>query len=299
MPVARVASRCAWCGASIAEGAERRRRRVLCERCGAWTTDPVPGEDELDRAYGSWYRPSGGRFAGIGDRLLGRLRGRLARRLDLIAPPGAVLDVGAGDGVLVEALQARGRRAVGIERRPSHPQILDRGIDEVGGDWAAVVFWHSLEHLPRAGAALERAASMLEADGVMIVAMPNPASIQAAAFGDRWFALDLPRHLVHVPAASLLARLRGLGLSVERVSHVRGGQAVFGWLYGWVRGLPGHPDLYDAIRRRDARRRPLRTRTRMLALAAAAALYLAALVAALFEAALRRGGSVYVEARRV
>ena len=87
--------------------------------------------------------------------------------------------------------------------------------------------------------------------------MPNPDSLQARAFGDRWLHLDLPLHLVHVPAPALLARLRALGLRVERVSYLRGGQVVFGWLHGIVGLLPGHPDLYDAIRRPEARRRPL------------------------------------------
>lgn len=272
---------------------------MLCERCGAWTTDPAPGESELDQAYAGWYRPAAGRFSGFGDRLLRHMRGGLARRLDRIAPPGPVLDVGAGDGALVKALQANRRTAVGIERRALPPAVLDRDIGEVDGDWAAIVFWHSLEHLPHAGDALDRAASLLEAEGVLVLALPNPASIQAAVFGDSWFALDLPRHLVHIPAASLLARLRGLGLSIERVSYVRGGQVVFGWLYGWVGGLPGKPDLYDAIRRPEARRRPLRFGTRMLALAVALLLLPFALAAALVEAALRRGGSLYVEARRV
>ena len=116
--------------------------------------------------------------------------------------------------------------------------------------------------------------------------MPNPASIQARAFGDRWLALDLPRHLVHVPAATLRVRLGELGLRIERTSQLRGGQVVFGWLHGIVGALPGHPDLYDAIRRPEARREPLAPARRLAILAAGAlALPLAALGAAL-EAAL-------------
>lgn len=65
-------------------------------------------------------------------------------------------------------------------------------------------------------------------------------------------ALDLPRHLVHLPSAALIDRLRSLGLAVERISYWRGGQVVFGWLHGLVGMLPGHPDLYDAIRRPEA-----------------------------------------------
>jgi hypothetical protein len=134
---------------------------------------------------------------------------------------------------------------------------------------------------------------------VVVIAIPNPASLQARAFGDRWLALDLPRHLVHVPAATLLARLDELGLAVERVSYLRGGQAAFGWLHGLVGMLPGRPNLYDAIRRPEARSRPLSPPARTATLAAGALLLPVALAGAGIETALRRGGTLYVEARRV
>jgi SAM-dependent methyltransferase len=293
------AGRCGWCGAAPGGDAERRGRRIRCARCGAWTTEPAPREEELERAYGGWYRPASGRFGGPGDALLRRLRGRLARRLDRIAPPGRALDVGAGDGALLDSLRARGRDAVGIDRRASHPAVRESELDEIEPGWAAIVFWHSLEHLPQAGAALDRAASILDPDGVLTIAMPNSSSLQAAVFGERWFAIDFPRHVVHVPSSTLLARLSQLGLAVERVSYLRGGQVVFGWLHGLVGSLPGHPDLYDAIRRRAARRRPLSGGGRLTTLLAAVALLPLAAACAAVEVALRRGGTVYVEARHV
>jgi len=290
------AAGCAWCGAGLEP--DTRSGTRLCGRCGARTTWPIPSDEELDRAYGSWYRPERGRFGGPGDRLLHRLRGRLSRRLDRVAPPGPILDVGAGDGALLDALAATGREAVGLERHSDRPDVREAEVTEVEGSWAAIVFWHSLEHLRDAGAALEHAAKLLEPGGVMVVAMPNPASLQARAFGERWFALDLPRHLVHVPADALLTRLRELGLRPTRVSYTRGGQIVFGWLHGIVGRLPGHPDLYDAIRRPEARRTPISRGQRALGLGIATlALPLAAACAAV-EVALRRGGTVYVEAHR-
>lgn len=292
-------SECGWCGAEVSDRAERRLHRVHCSACGAWSADPAPNEEALARAYDRWYRPAGGRFAGFGDALFRRLRGRLAGRLDRIAPPGRILDVGAGDGALLDALRARGRTATGIERHSSHPAVEAERIDGLAGRWAGVVFWHSLEHLPDAGKALDLAADRLEPRGVLVIAMPNPASLQAAAFGDSWFAIDYPRHLVHVPAPVLLDRVRKLGLAVCRVSYWRGGQVVFGWLYGLVGGLPGSPDLYDAIRRSEARRQPLSVASRTTTLAAAALLLPIALLAAAIEVALRRSGTVYVEARRV
>jgi SAM-dependent methyltransferase len=258
----------------------------------------VPTDAELAEAYRGWYRPDSGRFSGPMDRLLGWLRGRLARRIARIAPPGLVLDVGSGNGELLDALAARGVQATGIERVSSRDDVLATELVDLDLPSAAVVFWHSLEHLRAAGAAVEHAAHLLEPEGVLIVAMPNPASIQARAFGDRWLALDLPRHLVHVPAAALLGRLRSVGLDIERVSYMRGGQVVFGWLHGLIGLLPGSPDLYDAIRRPEARREQIGGPRRAAVLAAAVVAAPFAATAALFEVALRRGGSVYVEARR-
>ena len=292
-------ARCQWCLEPFPPGAKRLSKRVLCARCGAASTDPQPTDAELDRAYADWYRPGSGRFTGPLDAVLRRSRASLAGRVDAIAPEGRVLDVGAGDGTLLDALRARGRDALGIERASTRSDVRAAELSELDGPFAGIVFWHSLEHLREAGGQLARAAELLGPDGVVVVAMPNAGSLQASVIGDRWLALDIPRHLVHVPGRALLDRLRGLGLRVERVSQVRGGQAVFGWLHGLVGLLPGHPDLYDAIRRPEARRRPLGTGQRALALAAGAVLLPLAAALTALEAAMGRGGSVYAEARRV
>jgi hypothetical protein len=271
---------------------------VRCSRCGVESTWPRPSDADLDRAYGAWYRPSEGRFSGIGDRVIRRLRARLAARLDQVAPPGPVLDVGAGDGALLDALIARGREAAGLERLSSRPDVREVELTDLTERWAAIVFWHSLEHLREPGPAQDHAGELLIGGGVMVVAMPNPASIQARLFGDRWLALDMPRHLTHVPAAALLARLRAAGMNPERVSYLRGGQVVFGWLHGLVGALPTRPDLYDAIRRPDARRAPMSMGRRALTLLAGALALPVAIGGALLEAWSGRGGTVYVEARR-
>jgi hypothetical protein len=171
-------------------------------------------------------------------------------------------------------------------------------LSDIGGAWAAIVFWHSLEHLPNPGEQIARATSLLMPAGVLIIAVPNNHSLQAQLFGDRWLALDLPRHLVHLSSQALIDRLQGLSLDVLRVSYWRGGQVVFGWLHGLVGMLPGHPDLYDAVRRPDAQHRRQSDRVRIATLALGLVLALPAALAAAIEVALRRGGTVYIEARR-
>ena len=216
-------------------------------------------------------------------------------------PRGPVLDVGAGDGTLVRAFARHGREAVGVDPYASanHPDVRDVELGQMGGSWSAVIFWHSLEHLREPVRALRHAATLAAPGGVLVVAVPNAASLQARTFGDRWLHLDLPRHLVHISPPALVSAIEAAGFRVMRVSYLRGGQVVFGWLHGLVgKFFPGHPDLYDAIRRSEARQTAQRPLLRLYTLAAAVITLPAALVATGFEVAARAGGTVYVEARR-
>jgi methyltransferase family protein len=273
-------------------------RIVPCRRCGAFATFPPPSAEQLREAYAGWYRPASGRFAGPGDWVLARTRARVARRLDRIAPPGPVLDVGAGDGTLVRALRARDREATGVDPFAGDPDVTAADPASVEGEWAAAVFWHSLEHMPDAGAVLAHVTERLLPGGMLVIAIPNIASLQSRAWGDRWFALDLPRHVLHLSAEVLTTRLTALGLQVQRVSHWRGGQGLFGWVDGVVGALPGDLDLYAAIRRPPAQSAPQSRGRRALTVAAAGIALPVAATATGVEVALRRGGSVYVEARR-
>jgi SAM-dependent methyltransferase len=290
---------CAWCGAGTRPVGPR---LVRCEGCGVAVTFPVPDPAELDAAYAGFYRPESGRFSGGGDWLLRRTRGTLARRIDAVAPAGPVLDVGAGDGALLDALGARGRVAVGLERG-------SRGRDDVvaadltdfadrRGEWAAVVMWHSLEHLRDAPAAIDHAAELLAPGGVLILAVPNYASWQARMFGPRWLALDLPRHLSHLTPAALARRVSADGLTMETVSFWRGGQVLFGWLHGLVASLPGRPDLYDAIRLPEARAVAITGPRRAVTLGVGVALAPLAAGLSAVEVLARAGGSVFLQARK-
>lgn len=289
---------CAWCGHQFDSTDDHLTGRVRCARCGVATTSPWPSDEQLGAAYADWYRPTSGRFSGLGDKVLRRTRSALADRLHRLVPPGPVLDVGAGDGTLAAAFVRRGREAVGLEPYATGPHIRNAAIEDVDGNWSAVIFWHSLEHLREPARALTHAAGLLVPGGMLVIAVPNATSLQARAFGDRWLALDLPRHLVHLSPPALLSKLDALGLRVERVSYLRGGQVVFGWLHGLVGQLPGHPDLYDAIRRTEARQGAHSPALRLYAFAAAVAALPFALAATVVEVAARSGGTIYIEARR-
>ncbi len=289
---------CLWCGDLLRVPDRQTFTAVVCNRCGVAMTLPRPTDEQLEVAYGAWYRPPSGRFSGPGDYILRLSRGHLARRVDRLAPAGGVIDVGAGDGTLVDALLRRGRETLGTERVGTGPFIKGLDIAEVSGDWAAVVFWHSLEHLSHPADALAHAVKLLKPGGLLVIAIPNARSIQTRVFRQDWFGLDMPRHLVHLNERSLRTRLVELGMEVQRVSFTRGGQVFFGWMYGLVRLLPGHPDLYAAVRRPGARANSLRVRNRWLTILAGVLVAPVAFIGAVVEVSVRNGGTLCLEARR-
>ena len=218
-------------------------------------------------------------------------------------PAGPVLDVGCGDGALLDALRARGRDAVGLERAAVRADVRAQELTEFTGAGRGVGRGRLLA-LARAparspGPRSTGPRSCSRPAGWWWSRYPTGPAGRLGGSGARWFALDLPRHLVHVPAAALLDALRARGLRIERVSYWRGGQVMFGWLQGLVGSLPGRPDLYDAIRVPAAQRRRLSGRS------PAQRYWLPAWrwrplprVLAASEVAARAGGTVYVEARR-
>lgn len=286
---------CVWCGRPLDERSTAKPHRAECAYCGVGTADPWPDANELDRAYSGWYRPESGRFSGIGDKLFSLLRGGFSRRLLAIAPEGPILDVGAGEGSLVDSLRAKGRTAVGLDPYSHREDMLKERIDEVQGQWAGIVFWHSLEHVPDPTNQLEHAARLLAPGGVLVIAVPNPSSLQARTFGSRWLHLDYPRHLAHIPAVPLQRKLEELGLRIDRLSYYRGGNVVFGWLHGLVGTVSGDLDLYDAIRKPEARSRPMSGPKRLVTIAIGIVLFPFAVAASAVEVAIGRGGTIYVE----
>jgi len=276
-----------------------------CPGCGsAVTLAEAPAEAHEEGAYGGG-TPRAARLAAP------LLRAFDRRRLTFLAragadPPGRLLDVGAGRGRFVAQARAAGWEADGIE--PSRRGVegaLARGIglqqaridDAVvtPGSLDAAALWHVLEHLDDPGAALARIAGWLRPGGLLVIGVPNLASVQARAGGARWYHLDVPRHRTHFTVEGLHALLCRNGLQPVATHHLLAEHNPFGLWQSLVSRATRTPSwLYHALKRNA----PLRSRD---ALVTAAALPLAplAVVAEAAFALARRGGTVAVVARRI
>jgi len=236
--VIRAADRLAPTPAAVARGAasDRLYTIVRCVHCGLAFTDPRPAAAAMDAYYPDAYHGVGAESAGAALEAWYRrrqhreavrwLRRRRPRR-------GLLLDVGCGGGDLLCALRDDGWGVRGIEPGPAGvAAACRRGLavepgrfdvtpaDDGSGDgrerYDVIVFSGVLEHLHDPLAALRRARGLLAPGGlVAVLHVPLFDSPEARAFGSRWLALDLPRHLTHFERATVPRLAAAAGLAIE------------------------------------------------------------------------------------
>jgi SAM-dependent methyltransferase len=173
-----------------------------------------------------------------------------------------LLDIGAGRGRFVASARAAGYDAEGLEptdrgvqaAREAYGVSLRRGAIEdaelLDHEWQVICLWHVLEHTEDPDAVLARVARALASGGVLIVGVPNLASIQARLGGARWFHLDLPRHRTHFTPAGLHALVARHGLVTQRTVHLLAEHNAFGMWQTLVSRLTPTPSyLYHLLKR--------------------------------------------------
>lgn len=280
---------------------------VVCDRCGLGRTVPQPSDAELRALYAGDYQSADARkFSSRVERARRFFARALVRRIVRRAGRGGrALDVGCGDGKLLTALIAQGYEGTGTELNPRIGETAPKGATIVVGtledahlpahSQRVVVMRHVLEHVRDPRGTVRELRRVIADDGCLVIGVPNLASWQARVARERWFHLDLPRHLFHFTPASLTMLLESEGFRIERVSHLSFDQNPYGWLQSALNMLGGRwAGLYDQLRSEGARN------ARALDPMAAA---LGALITPLsvvltgIEAAAHAGGTVEVWAR--
>jgi SAM-dependent methyltransferase len=214
-----------WLEVPSGEPSDPRRYPVLrCERCGTGVTGGEPPSAELYET--GVYAPGSPRAARLVRALQRATVGQPARLLARagLQPGARVLDAGAGRGRLVVELRRRGYDARGIDpsgrSEPGLPVARESLADHDDEALDAVLLWHVLEHLDDAAGALGRVRSWLRPGGLVLVGVPNAASLQARIAGEGWLQWDVPRHRLHLTTAGLSALLGRAGLEPELWRHM-------------------------------------------------------------------------------
>ena len=184
---------------------------VKCSRCGLTFTSPRPNISEMEKYYES--KMYFGRDVASDYEIEDSANRELhyGPMYDLILTKkkyGSILDIGAGTGMLLSKFKDEGWEVDGVELTGSAVRYCKKkyGINLRKGDFLdkkinnkydVVVLNGALEHLHKPLETLTKARSLLKNRGIIVVSIPNSASIGRKLFGRNWFAWQPPRHLYH------------------------------------------------------------------------------------------------------
>jgi len=214
-----------------------------CGVCGGGWTAPVPAD--LGKYYPSKYRHYKPAVAKILALLYARRVRGWAR---MFQAPGAVFEMGCGNGLMLHMLAGLGWRAVGSERTEEAAQAarqafgLDVRVGEVAGVFDLVLLFQVLEHVADPAPVISKLVDMMAPGAKLVIGVPSFASWQARFGGKSWFHLDVPRHLRHYTLQALTVVLAGQGLRIERVSYVSPEHDPFGWVQSALNRLDNKPN---------------------------------------------------------
>jgi len=220
---------------------------VRCADCSHMQLARFPSEAELSEAYAE---------AASDDYVVeeeGQRRTArwILERIERHTSRGTLLDLGCWVGFLLAEARERGWDGLGVEPSEFASRYARErlGLDVVTGDlmkaelperhFQAVFMGDVIEHLPNVGAALDRVASLLRADGVLALALPDAGSRVARVMGRRWWSV-IPTHVQYFTRDSMrvaLERHRYVPLSMETAPKAFSAGYYLERIGGYNRGL--------------------------------------------------------------
>ncbi len=184
-----------------------------CLACGMIFTNPRPEPENLGAYYKSEdYVSHSNTKRGLIFRIYHLVRKyNFSQKFKLISHlsrGNKILDVGCATGGFLSYFKKRGWDGTGIE---PDAQARKMAVEKEGlsvfdekelttllpQSFDVITLWHVLEHVPYPVERLRVLNSLLKDDGLLVVAIPNPASYDATHYGKFWAGYDVPRHLLH------------------------------------------------------------------------------------------------------
>lgn len=185
--------------------------------------------------------------------------------------PGKILDIGCGDGSFLMAIKEKGWDALGIDTSAAgRGYMADKKLPILKGNFLdadispesmdAVTYWYSFEHLANPVEYLEKTYRTLKKGGILVISVQNIESLQALFSGDKWFHLDIPRHILHFSPSTLRKALLNSGFEILTIDHRSLQMNIFGWYQSLFNLLCCQPNfVYNLLKRGhiDSKRMPV------------------------------------------
>jgi SAM-dependent methyltransferase len=216
---------------------------IECNDCNIVYTSPQP--KDLSPYYPKKYRKYNFAIQKILEFLYKRRAQRWSGR---DASTGIVFEVGCGNGIMLQTLHKRGWKVFGNERTLEAAQFVHQSFNLpifVGETDSLspipfvdmVILFQVLEHLHNPIRTLQQLNDLLKPNGKIIIAVPNFGGWQAKFGGERWFHLDVPRHLFHFSLPSLKVCLKKSGFEITNVNYISFEHDPYGWIQSTLNHL--------------------------------------------------------------
>ena len=220
---------CNICGSAGASPLVRKDGHCVyqCSSCGLAFTHPQPVSlsDQYDSGYFDLYRKRR-------EFRLRRAESRL-KQIELIRAPGRLLDIGCSLGYFVEAANARGWKACGIdiseyaaeEARKLGLDVRAGTIEQAGFEDASfdcITMWDVLEHVPDPTRHMLEVRRILAPAGVVVIGTPDLGHAAFRIKRERWRHLKPAEHIHYFDGSSLRRLLEKTGFEVVRPPVVGG-----------------------------------------------------------------------------
>jgi len=218
-------------------------RLLTCLSCGHIYQNPRPTVEAIDAFYPQQYM----RFEKAIDdeahwwRRIDRRRG-VHRRCKAIhravGRAGRILDVGCATGLFLDGMRTFGWQVHGVEisqaaagyaRARFGIPVFQGRLEESNfesSSFDVVTFWDVLEHVHEPKRVLAEVARILRPNGLLVVGIPNPDSLEARLLGQYWLGWDLPRHLNLFRPLTLKYHFAALGFETESIRSFTAGYGV-------------------------------------------------------------------------
>lgn len=213
-------------------------RLVQCKNCDLIYQNPQLTRDELGEHYPADYLAYSNeetRTTYVEQISANHNHERKYQRIKKHHPrPGHILDVGCAAGEFLYVMSQHNWQTTGVELSESAAQYAR---DKLGltvklgtliearlpdNQFDVIVFWHVLEHVLDPKATLKEAARVLKPNGLLVLGLPNPDSIEAKLFKGAWRGWDQPRHL-HLFTPSVIKRyVQELGFTITSLESFGG-----------------------------------------------------------------------------
>ncbi len=213
-----------------------------CDHCGFIFTQDHPEESEMGRYYDvASYVSHSDTKKGIVNRIYHEARRWMLKQKHKMVveqsgkDKGSILDIGCGTGYFLEVMQSNGWDVNGVEISPSaRASAQERlgkpltsnmfDLDNDDKTYDVISLWHVMEHLHDLDRTFDLLDKKLKKGGLLIVALPNADSTDAAHYKDYWGAYDVPRHVWHFTPSTfgLLANNKGYVVENTLPMHLDG-----------------------------------------------------------------------------